>query len=313
MLMTHYFSIVAIFALIFYALVAVRRRARSVSIAAMIAPMLLFALLWLPMIAMQTRTLAEPSGDEWIRVSEPHHVLQTLLRWCALPMRLMFEPPLRSYPVVYLAAAIFFIPLILARKYWQMRLWWMWLICTTIPIALLEIVRSTRHLEIIRYTVLAGPAVYALLPLLSRAAPRALRHALPAAAVLGCAISLPQAYPLWKSDYRSVAQFIDDHRRPGDAVVFSGSFDSQLFSSALMMGVSHYSRTYPWPFMILRGLPTREQVQTLQHQSGVWLISPGALGPDDVVPGGSVTETRSYAPFAVVDRIVPATQPASRF
>jgi hypothetical protein len=314
MLLTHYFAIVAIAALLFYALIVTRGADRRKLVSAMIAPILLFAFLWLPTILLQSRTLTEPSGDEWIRVTEPHHAWQTLVRLCALPMRLMFEPPLRSYPVVYVVAAIFIIPPMLARKVPQVWLWWLWLGSISLSIAGLEVVRSTRHLEIIRYTILAGPGVYALLPLLSQAAPRSLRYALPAAGVLGCAVALPQVYQAWKADYREIADVVDCHYRAGDVVVFSGSFDSELYGSAVFLGVSHYSRTYPWPVMILRDKPTEQQVEVLAKRSGIWLVSPGELSARHLSPEGRITDEKNLAPMAMVQRIEPrqasSTEPA---
>jgi uncharacterized membrane protein len=314
MLLTHYFSVVAIAAVGLYVLIRTRGRTRTAVIAAFVIAGVVFAITWLPFMLRQSATLAE-SGDAWTRTNEDHHALHTLQRLALLPMRLMFEPLERSYVKAYVAAAVFVIPPMLFRRRPETLLWWLWLCATSFAIAALELLRTTHQLDELRYTILAGAGVYALLPLLAGALPprpRWLHHSLPAAAVLGCVVALPQAYLVWKPDYREIAQFIDARYRPGDAVVFSTSYDSTLFGSAMFMGVSHYARTYPWPFMILRGEPTPEQVQTLRSSPGVWLVSPGALGPNSLAPGGRITDSKSLAPVAMIDRIEPAKTPTTR-
>jgi hypothetical protein len=308
MLLTHYFSVVAVAALGLCALIRTRGRTRTVIVSALVIAGVIFAVTWLPFMLRQSGTLAE-SGDAWIRTSESHHALHTLQRLALLPMRLMFEPLERSYVKAYVAAAIFVLPPILMRRRPEMLLWWLWLCSTAFAIAAMELLRTTHQLDELRYTILAGPGVYALLPLIATSLPprpRWLQHSLPAAAVLGCLVALPQAYLVWKPDYREIARFIDARYRKGDAVVFSTSYDSTLFGSAIFMGVSHYAHSYPWPFMILRGDPTAEQIETLHSRPGVWLVSPGALGPNDLAPGGRITDSKSLAPVAMIDRIEPA-------
>jgi hypothetical protein len=140
------------------------------------------------------------------------------------------------------------------------------------PPLLLDVARGTQHLTYIRYTLLASPALYAVVAALrfdrrdnaggdATALPRRRRrrwiaHLAPALIALACLLSLPHAYEAWwKADWRSLAGQIDRHRQPGDVVVFLGRAHASDPNSNFLYS-SFYRRAPFGPTVLMDRPPT---------------------------------------------------------
>jgi hypothetical protein len=275
MLLTHYFSIAAIGALLLYCAWRLRGTARMRTVGAIVLAGILFAIMWGPFMLAQRASLG--TGDDWLAVSEPNHPLRTLQRLAILPMLMLFNPQRNASPLIYASAVVLLIPLWFVSRRPKMLIWVLWFWATVAAMTVLELVRSTRHLEFLRYTLLAAPALYVMLADLVPGTSRLfvlLRSIVPPVVAVCCALSLPATYYPWKSDYRQVARFLDQRISAGEPVIFSTSGTSPDYGASFFMGVAHYARSYPWPIVIAeRELPAAT-IDQLRAADAVWVVAP---------------------------------------
>src|SRR5262249_38313225 len=188
--------ILALGAIFVYATFRLRGRTRFWTICTLICVGILFAIVWGPFMLAQRGSLG--SGDDWVRVSEPNHLLQTLRRLAILPMLMLFNPQRYASAIIYASCVVLVIPLFLLRRRPQLWLWVIWFWATVGPMVAMELVRGTRHLDFLRYTLLAAPALYVVLAeFVPPSSPRSfswMRQAVPAIVTLCCGLSLSATY-----------------------------------------------------------------------------------------------------------------------
>jgi len=306
MVLTHYFALAAIAGLITYAAWRLRSRDRIRVIAALSIACLLFALLWAPSMIAQSLSLAD--GDSWLRVDEEHHLLQTVRRLAILPMLMLFNPQRTASPIIYASSVVLIIPVLLLRRRPQLLLWIAWFWSTVAAIAAMEQLRTTRHLQFLRYTLLATPALYAMLAeIVPPAPPRMfawLRQLVPGTVVLCCVLSLPAAYYPWKPDYRELAQFLDRAHETGAPVIFCSSAGSSTGGAEMYIGASHYARSYPWPFVMVETRPSDDLLAQLRKFPTVIVIAaPSGLMASDLFPGATVDRRQLVPYLATLERV----------
>src|SRR5690606_16074991 len=116
------------------------------------------------------------------------------------------------------------------------------LILPAVAVAANDWLRSTALLNWIRFTLVAAPGLYLMLPMLIDR-PR-LRWILPAACSAMALLGIGDAYRTYTENYREVAEYFDTRARPGDLILIS-SINAQATEShpgVLHMGVRHYLR-----------------------------------------------------------------------
>src|SRR5439155_3084219 len=161
--------------------------------------------------------------------------------------------------------------LLLPRRRKDLLLWGLWLWLTILPLLLLDLARATQHLEFIRYTLLASPALYAMIASALPAESKRLRHVPPALVALACVLALPAAYQSWwKADWRALATIIDREARPGDVIVFCAHPTWDTYPHAAYLHTSYYRRTPPNSIVLLRDPPEEQLLRELK-------LSPGLL------------------------------------
>src|SRR5207247_1519759 len=114
-------------------------------------------------------------------------------------------------------AALYFVPLFFLRRRPDLLFWIIWLWCMAGGLTAMDLGRGTKHLFHVRYTMAAGPAVYALFAALLRdfgvddggARSRITSNFLPAVTTMACLLSLGAAFEEPQADYREMARFID--------------------------------------------------------------------------------------------------------
>jgi hypothetical protein len=161
--------------------------------------------------------------------------------------------------LVYFSAAgllLYILPFIFARRRPDLLFWGLWLDGTIGVVAFLDFTRHTNHLGWIRYTLLAGPAVYALIPALVAQLPRVpwisfVRHAVPAALAIACAVALPNAYKSPVTDPRTIADQLRPMLDHDDLLIFVGTGDSQWWANGQCLLFSRYLKPIPCPVVIL--------------------------------------------------------------
>jgi hypothetical protein len=212
-LMTHYFCVGALLGLAAYALLSLPKFRKTI-FAAFASAGLLFALMWAPWMWRQRYLFAtDDPSTLFLTADTSHHVRDTLLRILLDPVRMLFPQEragVASVIAIVIGAALFLLPWM--RKFRRTNpaviLWGFWLVGTISVIAILDFTRGTDHLLYTRYTILAGPAVFALLPCLFSAFPRKrlAMHLVAGVAVIGCLCNLSDVYHHDDVDPRNICR-----------------------------------------------------------------------------------------------------------
>ncbi|MGH7177397.1 MAG: hypothetical protein ACREJC_08460, partial [Tepidisphaeraceae bacterium] len=290
-MLTHYFGAFSMFGLGIYSLVRLRGRLRWLGATAIAAGAALFIILWLPQILEQRHVLPTTRGEDWLTQWGPHRVPWTIKRFLSLPLRLLVNGTSGLERPEALAGVAYPMAVFLAWRRPRTLLWVVLFLAPSLSVFALDMIRWTRHLQFIRYTMLAGPALYVLLCCLPRVGPRWLH--VPAIIAVLCVINLPAAFNDPGPDNRAVAAVIDAKIRPGEVVVFYPADNADWYASHLFLGVSHESATFPWPSVIMRGPADQELIAELRSAPGVWLLDGTyRLDVGTILPGA-----RSFIPM----------------
>jgi uncharacterized membrane protein len=307
MALTHYFSLGAIVALAVYAAVRLRGRALTHAAACFVVAGILWALLGAPLAIRQLQNRDDPRATSFLRDDAPGHATRTLTRLAALPVRYIAEPMTTSKFIATAGGVAFVLALLLPIRRREMLLWSLWLWLSILPIAALDLARGTRHLEFVRYTLLASPALYAIVASLLAERRDWLRHLAPATVALACVLALPYAYEVWlKPDWRALGRAIDANVREGEVVVFFGSDKSGDFSSdpnATFYYTSFYRRKPLGPVVLMDEPPAEAVAQRLRESKGLLVVAPRGMPLAEIVPGATFRQLAFEAGAAALWRV----------
>jgi hypothetical protein len=172
----------------------------------------------------------------------------------------------------------------------DLLLWGLWLPLTVLPLVILDLARGTKHLEFIRYALLAAPAVYALVAgALLHSRSTIVRHLPPALAVLACLAAMPAAYDAWqKANWRGLVETMDAAARPGDVTVFWAGDDYAHYPNAAYLHTSYYRHTPQGPIVILRNPPDATTLRQLRDAPGVLLVALSGERTNHALPGADL-------------------------
>ncbi len=215
---------------------------------------------------------------------------------------------------VVLAIFLFTIPLPLVRliRRRDLLLWVLWGLGTIGFVAAMDLARQTTLVGYMRYTILASPAIYAVIAAFDWPRQNILRNAVAIAAIGLLAIVAIQrsvdGVPA-KEDWRKLADDINQFAGPDDLLVFTNR-DPWVSSGTWYMGYKYYATDSHRPWLILNGRADAKLLDQLRPRSCLWLIGlyPEIQGPD-LLPG--------WRPEAVINssaggvcRMIPADSPA---
>ena len=193
-----------------------------------------------------------------------------------------------------------------------MLLWCLWLCGTIFFIAAMDLIRGTFHLGFIRYTLIAGPAIYmSLAAVFGPDQRRWLRHIVPACVALSCLGALQETYDIANPEYRQLASFLDNNVDPDDIVVFFSAPQDHWFSNAMYLDTCYYSQRYPWPFMLTTHVPDAAMADRLKRAHAIWLV----VSRDSAVNGATFmpdAKADGYQHFPYVCQCERLTPDASR-
>src|SRR5258706_15198074 len=158
MLLTHYFAVWVVTAMAIYAIVRFDGLRRRRAVGAIACAVIVFALAWGPSMLGQFRSTAAEAN--YFRDNESGFVWRWLDRLALVPYRLLNEPLPNSDRFAYFFVPIMVIPILLLRRRPELLLWTLLALMAIVPIALLDAMRHTWLLALIRYALVAGPAVY---------------------------------------------------------------------------------------------------------------------------------------------------------
>jgi hypothetical protein len=286
-MMTHYSCVAAVAALGVYGLLCLRGGQRRAVVGACVTASVAFGMLWGWAAWRQSSGESAREPVQFLD-SSSHHVRDTLLRFASLPAGFLNEPQpqwQRFAPASALLLVVALLQLRTARRR-ESAFWLLLFAGGAIPVLCADLARRSTRLDLIWYSILGAPAVYALLASITADLRPALRFCLPAAAALGCAAAIPDAYlhglrPDWRQMGRAAAALARD----GDLVMVVPTLTSDpLHEAQFTLCAMHYAQPLCGPLLVLSGPTTipPDLRPALARYRGVVVITDTTS--DDAVP-----------------------------
>lgn len=267
--LTHYFSAGAILAAGLYAAVQFHGRTRTLVLITMAAVLFVAAAAWAP-VFWETRNLFATYQD-FLR--EPDRGLLQLPRAIVqAPIRFLLAPSLewQWFYALPLAVLVFVVPLFQLRKSPEMLLWWLWAVGTIGVVTAADLIRHSTMVGVIRYVLLASPAVYSIL---ATAIPRRLGM-LASSLILICAAvwgaARVQVGPEPGEDWKTMARLIDRAAGPHDVVALLGFYRGEPSFDYFV--ITHYVGDWKRPVIFLSAPPSPREIAQLAARPRVWMV-----------------------------------------
>jgi hypothetical protein len=227
--------------------------------------------------------LENEGGAAFLLERGPAHLWNTLARFVAVPAQSIspatFMDAAGMPPIVAWAALpAFLLPLIWLRRRGDLLVWYLWVAGVLLPLLALDLSRSSMHLAFPRYTLLAGPGVFAVIGAEFAKSKGPWKHIVPALVALACIAVLPASLrePASKKDWQPIASFAAESMQPGDPLIITAPPDR---APQVALYVSHYLGPLNRPVAIITR-PTSPALEAeLRSHSRVWAISAWAHAP----------------------------------
>jgi hypothetical protein len=156
----------------------------------------------------------------------------------------------------------------------NLMLWVLWLAGTVGMLAIVDLVRGSILLEYLRYSILAGPAVYAILAAVAWPPRPLLRDG-----VAWCTLALLTVLVSHRlrdgvasrEDWRQLAADLNAHAAPDDLLVFYGG-DPWISPGTWYMCFMYYTPQSHRPWLILHRPADARLLRELASRNSLWLI-----------------------------------------
>lgn len=203
----------------------------------------------------------------------------------------------RSLPAAYFAAvvlAVSAVPLYLRVP--ATRLWLLWLGAVFAALAAMDFVGNKTHLQLARYTLLSGPALFGLLASLVtiRRGAMWLWGSIPLAAILLAGLSLTETYRSTKEDWNIVRDYVrKGNARPTDLFVVAATGHVR-WEDLLYLGLC---RNIEWPSFSAAIVTSATMDLTAireeaARRGGITLLVDYDTDMSSAIPAGYVREDR---------------------
>ncbi|MGD0767394.1 MAG: glycosyltransferase family 39 protein [Tepidisphaeraceae bacterium] len=278
MLLTHYFAAGAFAAMGVYSVIRLRRRDRRRTLAAFFAAAAISVAAWGCQFYGQMRTL--PNFDpSYLRESSPNHAIHILLRIAELPLKYCFGEVLaEGLPlVVHVVAAGVVVALMLRLRHRpDLLLWVLWGAGIVLFVAASDLTHHFLFLQYARYTVLASPALYAILAGVHWPRLKYVSDFFPLGVVVSLALAagfrVQRGVPP-KQDFQRLSQIIDAYADPHELLIFYN--DSGWVSPGVWyVGYKYYSPDSVHPWVTLHHAPDSKLLGQLPARGTFWLVGP---------------------------------------
>jgi hypothetical protein len=311
MLLTHYFSVGAIAALALYAILRLRGRTRRDVLLAIIVAGVIFAIAWGPFMWRQ-RAMFSTQDDQtqFLQNTATHPGLFTLQNLLLVPSRLLAVPRDRMVTVSMALSVLFILPFVRRRSRSDLLLWGLLLAGAVAPLLVLDLLRHTIHLWFIRYSLIAGPAVYVLIPGALAHLPHSkwAMHLLAAAATLQCALAVRDVYHPVETDPRLITSEMGVRMGPQDLVVFGATGHARWMAGAQYLALERYQHPIPSPVAMLDAPATGEVLQRARASRYVFVFTVGD-DPTFFLPGFRTIDSRFYIKGGIVTQLAADSTP----
>jgi hypothetical protein len=278
MLLTHYFAAGAFAGLGVYARIRLGGRDRRRTLAAFFAAAAIALAAWGCQFYWQLGSL--PNFDpSYVRESGPNHVIHVLLRIAELPLKYSCGERLadRLPLVAHLAAAVVVVAIMLSlRRRRDLLLWILWGGGIILSVAAIDLAHRSTFLQYARYTVLASPALYAILASAHFSRLKSFSDLFPLCVIASLAllagVRAEQGVPA-KQDFQRLSQIIDTYAGPHELLVFYND-SGWVPPGVWYMGYKYYSPNSQHPWATLHHAPDAKFLGRLAPRQTFWLIGP---------------------------------------
>ncbi len=315
LLLTHYFFIGGVAALMAFAAIELRERTRWITLgvlSASLVPMGLF-LLW-----MLSRLHGVVQNMQWLN-DDPHGLfIHTLIRAACLPVWYLLEPRDSAMAMGIPGGLLLIIPALLSRRRPTLLLATLWPCGVIAVVAAADLYFTRNALSYVRYTLAASPMVFLAVVALAEMSGRWLKHVLPALVIVAAALRIPSVYEdeLWyKTEARKLAADIVRNIGPDDVLVVASNDKGGMYRATYEYPqIIHYAGPLPCAAATVEGPPDAATLEKIWQHKRVWVVecyfhggARGMLGPSTVLKQFPVY--LHIGGLYELQRAMPASQP----
>lgn len=290
--LTHYLSLGAALALGAYSLIRLRGVHRRRTLGAFAAAAGFCLIVWAPQYFRQMHTRPAPTPAFLQEALLTRHAELTLRRIIGLPAEFLFGESrgeaIAPKAALILALLTFVLPPLRLWRRRDLLLWVLWMAGIFGSVVGLDLARGLTLSGYPRYTILASPAVYAVLAAFDWPRRPILRDGLALAIVALMAVVAAQRLRdgvTAREDWRQLAALIQSQARPDELLVFFNQ-DPWVPPGVFFRGFRYYAPDSDRPWMMLNHPADLTVLRQLDSQTTLWLIGkiPPSAGPI-VLPG----------------------------
>lgn len=315
--LTHYFAVGPIAAVLLFGLLALRGRPRRwPPVAAAAAAAAVYALTWGPVFLAQRANLLTHAAEDVATGRTPGQFLAET----GYALTFQWVPTLTGWPQLIAAvtmAAALLTAAWRARRDISMAAGPIWFACWLAMMITVDLATGSQTMTVARYGTLAGPGLF--LTVAGPLSPRrhGLRNIVAAVVALACLCSLSAAYQRDRGPWRQTAEAMATVTKPGDVLAVVATRSPRWWLGRTLVGLSYYTPggVWPGPVVLLTKPPAGALLARLRRSPDLWIVTDtSTLRPPDLIPGTVATGQRRVEAVAMIYRARwtdPATTPAS--
>jgi hypothetical protein len=289
LMLTHYFTVGACMAIAAYGFARLRGR-RTAFALTLAAAAVVFAIAWLPFALRQARDVGPAAS--YLHTEHVDVLREVALLACA-PFRLIADREYFVERLGLLTGVLFVLPWFLTRRLHALWPWCAMLCGGIVPVFLVDVLASRTHLEVIRYSAVASPAVVLLFIGCAWAVRRRLAYLTGATVLAAGLIYLVSRNPIFGEcpDFAGSIAIVEREAAPGDAILFYSGAAPDFYADMLALTATHSKTLLPRPMMVVRQPVAPDLLSKLPNR--VWILSGRLEHPvGELIPGAKVVSSR---------------------
>jgi len=305
LLFLHYMAATTVLAMVVYAAIGMRGNVRRNVLWCFTCVAATYGILWGPELLGQHKLIL--AGTSWMAGYGQHTVTDTMQELAGICVRFLVEPRGRQLILAVGGIAVLLVPPFLLRRMPQLLLWWLWLVIPIAAALALDLCFQRRSLAIVKYTLVAAPALYLLIGLLAMAGNRSslwIRRgafAIPVMVILGCVMCVPNAYSSDLPDWREFARFVRSNSREIQPVVLVGS--NLQANGYRALGLSYNLADSRSPIILLKDNPTPQFFSSLHGVHEVCFIGETDFSSLQLPAGSKIEQGGIFPQLAFAQKI----------
>ena len=243
---------------------------------------LLYIACWVPFALAQIDDLN--TGDAFLFVEHPSRV-EDMLRLLCAPLRPLVDINYKVTHFAPIAGLMLIIPWIRFRQFKPLLPWGIALCVGVLPLLMLDLVRSTIHLDFVRYFSVISPAVFLLIAGCGWTFHRRIAYASTSIAIVVGGWLMLSRVPVIADcpDLQPYAKTLQLRMRPGDALITYPGAGPDTLGEMFLMTALHTPGTLNRPVIVLHKPMTQDILAKMPARA--WLFTNGLREPlDEIIP-----------------------------